>query len=146
MLLKFVHNTWKVKLGLAVLTAAVPALTIIVTAVEPINGKINPSIELNSLWIDNVTELSINPATRVTAPPEPKFVVGTSAALVLKVIAAMFDEISEPLSETVEFVRTNFAMIIYLLPCRLSRLIYPLPEQCDPIAVESLDDRYPRHQ
>jgi hypothetical protein len=90
--------------------------------------------------------LSINPETRVTAPPEPKFVVGTSAAEVDRVTAATLDVISVPFRITFEFVRTNFAMIIDLLPCRLSRLIYPLPEQCDPIAVESLDDQHLRHQ
>jgi hypothetical protein len=98
------------------------------------------------LCIESVTELSINPATRVTAPPDPKLVVGTSAAEVEIVIAATLELISVALSETVEFVRTNFAMIIYLLPCRPWKLIYLPPEQFDPMPVESLDGQLRRHQ
>jgi hypothetical protein len=41
------HKTWKVRCGVADDAAAVPAgFTIIVTAVEPINGMMSPSIAL----------------------------------------------------------------------------------------------------
>lgn len=69
-----------------------------VVAVEPISGKIKPSMSLYELWKESVTELSIKPDTRVTAPADPKFVVGTSAAEVVKVIAATLEEISVPAS------------------------------------------------
>jgi hypothetical protein len=97
-----------------------------VVAVEPIKGKIKPSMSLNELWKERVTELSINPETRVTAPADPKFVVGTSAAEVVNVIAATLELTSVPASWTTAPVKTNFAMIIYLLPYRLSRLNYLL--------------------
>jgi hypothetical protein len=69
-----------------------------VVAVEPIKGRTKPSMSLYELWKERVTELSINPETRVTAPADPKFVVGTSAAEVDNVIAAMLELTSVPAS------------------------------------------------
>jgi uncharacterized protein YlzI (FlbEa/FlbD family) len=82
--------------GAAVLSAVPFGKMFRVVAVDPTNGKTNPSMSLYELWNERVTELSINPDTRVTIPEEPKFVVGTSAAEVDNVIAAMDELISVP--------------------------------------------------
>ena len=106
---QLVQRTEKVYDGLADEAAAVPfGLTIIVTAVEPTSGNTSASICEYCWCMSIVTLLSNRPETRVTEV-EPNAVVGTSAALVVRVNEATEVEMSTPFSVTLTSVRTCFA-------------------------------------